>query len=84
MRIYAFDLEGESLARIGPRQEVRAWLREWTGVSIYRDGFRVWPYGEPHDDWLRLDQRRVNNPVENLSNNQVIGFIDIGRDRNPA
>jgi signal transduction histidine kinase len=83
IRIFAFDLEGESLARIGPRMEVRAWLREWTGVSIYRDGFRVWPYGEPHDDWLRLDQRRVNNPVERLSNNQVIGFIDIGRDRNP-
>jgi signal transduction histidine kinase len=83
VRLFAFDLEGEALARIGPRTEVRAWLREWTGVSIYRDGFRVWPYGEPHDDWLRLDQRRVNNPVEHLSNNQVIGFIDIGRDRNP-
>ena len=25
----------------------------------------------------------MNNPVEKLSNNQVIGFIDIGRDRNP-
>jgi signal transduction histidine kinase len=83
IRLFAFDLEGESLARLGPRMEVRAWLREWSGVSIYRDGFRVWPYGEPHDDWLRLDQRRVNNPVEHLSNNQVIGFIDIGRDRNP-
>lgn len=83
VRLFAFDLEGEALARIGPRMEVRAWLREWTGVSIYRDGFRIWPYGEPHDDWLRLDQRRVNNPVERLSNNQVIGFIDIGRDRNP-
>lgn len=83
VRLYVFDLDGESLARIGPRTEVRAWLREWTGVSIYRDGFRVWPYGEPHDDWLRLDQRRVNSPVEHLSNNQVIGFIDIGRDKNP-
>jgi signal transduction histidine kinase len=83
IHVYAFDLEGESIARIGPRMEVRAWLREWTGVSVYRDGFRVWPYGEPHDDWLRLDQRRVNNPVEKLSNNQVIGFIDIGRDCNP-
>jgi hypothetical protein len=83
IRLFAFDLEGESLARIGPRAEVRAWLREWTGVSIYRDGFRVWPYGEPHDDWLRLDQRRVNNPVEKLSNNQVIGFIEIGSDSNP-
>ncbi len=83
VRLFVFDLEGEALARIGPRMEVRAWLREWTGISIYRDGFRVWPYGEPHDDWLRLDQRRVNNPVEHLSNNQVIGFIEIGRDRNP-
>ncbi len=25
----------------------------------------------------------MNNPVERLSNNQVIGFIDIGRDRKP-
>ena len=83
IRLLAFDLEGEALARIGPRMEVRAWLKEWTGVSIYRDGFRVWPYGEPHDDWLRLDQRRVNNPVGHLSNNQVIGFIDISRDANP-
>lgn len=83
VRMYVFDLDGEALAKIGPKMETRAWLREWTGVSIYRDGFRVWPYGEPHDDWLRLDQRRVNSPVEHLSNNQVIGFIDIGRDRNP-
>ena len=63
--------------------EVRAWLREWSGISVYRDGFRVWPYGEPHDDWLRLDQRRVNNPVVRLSNNQVVGFVEISRDRNP-
>jgi signal transduction histidine kinase len=84
IRLFAFDLEGEALARIGPRMEVRAWLKEWTGVSIYRDGFRIWPYGEPSDDWLRLDQRRVNNPVEHLSNNQVIGFIDIGRDASPG
>lgn len=83
VRLHVFDLEADALARIGPRQEVRAWLREWTGVCIYRDGFRVWPYGEPHDDWLRLDQRRVNNPVEHISNNQVIGFIEIGRDANP-
>jgi signal transduction histidine kinase len=83
IRLYAFDLEGEAIAKIGPRLEVRAWLKEWSGVSIYRDGFRVLPYGEPHDDWLRLDQRRVNNPVEHLSNNQIIGFIDISRDRNP-
>ncbi len=84
VHLYAFDLDTTSLARIGPKIEVRAWLREWTGVNVYRDGFRVWPYGEPHDDWLGLDQRRVNNPVVRLSNNQVIGFVEIGRDANPG
>jgi signal transduction histidine kinase len=83
VRLFAFDLETEALARIGPRVEVRSWLREWSGVSVYRDGFRVWPYGEPHDDWLRLDQRRVNNPVVRLSNNQIVGFVEITRDGNP-
>jgi signal transduction histidine kinase len=82
-KIYAFDLETEALSRVGPRVDVRPWLREWSGISIYRDGFRVWPYGEPHDDWLRLDQRRVNNPVVRLSNNQIVGFVEVGRDRNP-
>lgn len=83
IRIFGFDLETDAIARLGPRMEVRAWLREWSGVSIYRDGFRIWPYGEPHDDWLRLDQRRVNNPVFRLSNNQVVGFVEIGADQNP-
>ena len=82
VRIFGFDLETEAVARVGPRMEVRAWLREWSGISVYRDGFRVWPYGEPHDDWLRLDQRRVNNPVVRLSNNQVVGFVEISRDGN--
>lgn len=83
IRLHAFDLEFEALRRIGPRMEVRAWLREWSGISIYRDNFRVWPYGEPFDDWLRLDQRRVNNPVVRLSNNQIVGFVEISRDKNP-
>ena len=82
IQLQAFDLETEAVARLGPRMEVRAWLKEWSGVSVYRDGFRVWPYGEPHDDWLRLDQRRVNNPVVRLSNNQVVGFVELTQEAN--
>lgn len=36
--------------------------REYGGVRIYRNGFRVLPYGERADDWLKLDRdtsRRV-------------------------
>ena len=35
--------------------------REQGGVRIYLDGFRVYPYGEPSDDWLRLADIRSRN-----------------------
>ena len=53
------------------------------GISTYRDGFRVLPYGERDNDWLRLDLRRVQNPSLRLSNNQVVGYVLIGADSNP-
>ena len=29
--------------------------REYGGIRVYRNGFRVLPYGERSDDWLKLD-----------------------------
>ena len=62
---------------------VRDDLDNAAGISIYRDGFRVLPYGEPLDDWLRLDLRRVQNPTLRLSNNQIVGYVLIHADNNP-
>jgi signal transduction histidine kinase len=41
------------------------------------------PYGEPGDDWLHLDRERINNPTERISNNQVIGFIEVFQEKTP-
>jgi signal transduction histidine kinase len=64
-------------------RDVRRDLDSVAGINIYRDGFRVMPYGEPQDDWLRLDLRRVQNPTLRLSNNQIHGVISISADGNP-
>jgi signal transduction histidine kinase len=64
-------------------KSVRADLNDAAGISIYRDGFRIFPYGEPLNDWLRLDLRRVNNPTLHLSNNQIVGYVLISSDENP-
>jgi len=53
-------------------------------VRIYRDNFRIWPYGEEGNDWLELDPRRVNNPPKCLSNNQIIGIVETDQRENPA
>ena len=62
--------------------EVRKDLDALAGISIYRDGFRVLPYGEPFNDWLRLDIRRVQKSSR-LSNNQIVGYISVSADNNP-
>lgn len=86
----AWDLEGASLkdllaldVGVTNVTGLRRLIRDNSGIAIYRDGFRVQPYGDPDVDWLNLDLRRVNNPTMRLSNNQVAGFIFIGADDNP-
>jgi signal transduction histidine kinase len=64
--------------------DVRGDLNRAAGINIYRDGFRVLPYGEPRNDWLRLDLRRVQNPTMRLSNNQIVGYVLISADENPG
>lgn len=64
-------------------KQIRDDLDKSAGISIYRDGFRILPYGERGNDWLRLDSRRVQRPTGRLSNNQIVGFLHITADRNP-
>lgn len=48
-------------ARILARDEqirkdtVLRWSRQMSGVRVYLEGFRVLPYGDPGDDWLKID-----------------------------
>jgi signal transduction histidine kinase len=62
---------------------LRSILDNYSGVSIYRDGFRVHPYGERGLDWLSLDTRSRQNPTLRLANNQIIAAIRISREDNP-
>lgn len=59
--------------------------RKHGGVRIWRDGFRVFPYGLPGDDWLGVDQHiAARRPPLNLWRNQgILGGVRISRDENP-
>ena len=53
-------------------------------VYLYRDGVRVYPYGDPDDDWLAIDVTRGTGRAGNFfSNDQIIGWIDITQKENP-
>ncbi len=51
---------------------------KYGGFRIYRDGFRVMPYGEPHDDWLKLayDSARRSLLIP-ASNSNFFGQIEL-------
>jgi signal transduction histidine kinase len=52
-------------------------------IYLYRDGIRVYPYGDPDDDWLLIDVRRGTvRASEFLSNDQVVGFVNISQAEN--
>lgn len=77
-RIVAFDLDKEIIAGYVPDGAgLTKFLEEQGGVRVYRDGLRVFDYGEPGNDWLGLDLRRVNRPTKRLSNNILLGEIHL-------
>lgn len=89
VEIRAWDRDRDSLQPIAERYEltitdVRKVLNNYSGVSIYRDGFRVYPYGQKGNDWLGLDNRSRQNPSMHLANNQVIAAVRISREDNPG
>lgn len=51
------------------------------GIRLYRNGFRVAPYGDRGNDWLALDasvRRRTILPVH--GNTNFFGFIEVNND----
>jgi signal transduction histidine kinase len=89
VEIRAWDRDREGLDPIAEKwgmsvKEIRDTLDAYCGVSIYRDGFRVHPYGETGSDWLNLDLRSRLKPGERLANNQIIAAIRISRESNPG
>lgn len=54
-------------------------------IYLYRDGIRVYPYGDPNDDWLEIDVKRgTESAGRTFSNDQTVGYIAISQSENPT
>lgn len=85
--IYFFLRDANNLVNAGAGYNFRFALKmldTYCGIKIYRDNFRVKPYGDIGNDWLFLDQKKVKDTHGYLvGNNQVIGVVKIGDVANP-
>lgn len=77
---YIFDLDSFILKLgVSDKAGFRKYLKSNGGIKVFRDGLRVYDYGEPENDWLGLDYRRFQNPSKAISNNLIIGSISLSR-----
>ena len=91
-RVGPFDFElywfNRSILRkgktTGEYQALRNLLDQWMGVRLYRDDFRVYPYGCEDDDWLELDKIALKSKGYALNRIQLVGQVEIGRLQNPS
>ena len=75
---YAFDFTDKNFKK----SEIAAFVRD-NFVFVYRDGVRVYPYGEKGVDWLNLDELRATIKAgQYISSNDLTGFVYITRDEN--
>lgn len=78
------------------KAEVSQFLDANQGIRIYRDGFRVKPYGQPNGDgdWLQLAFKKTRSPegvaqdaapgAWRLGYHQVVGAVFLTLEKNPA
>lgn len=69
---------------IGNATAVKNLVNNWSGgLMVFRDDFRVNPYGRPGDDWLELNRQAFRSSGYLLNTDQIIGRLQITADDNP-
>ena len=68
--------------KLVPTGKLNAILNDWGGVQIRHHGTRMFPYGDPGDDWLEIERdrgRRLGKPSED----DLINFANTIKARTP-
>ena len=82
-QFYIFDFSRRIDGRHALTQGEKNLLKDHR-IYLYRDDMRVYPYGDPDDDWLSIDVTRgIGRAGDFFSNDQIIGWIDITQEDNP-
>lgn len=50
---------------------------EYGHIFVYKNGLRIFPYGERGEDPLKMDNRKAQGQNRNLGTREVIGYVNI-------
>jgi len=76
--LWEFTLSAKAFApKKATIKAVQGWLDQFGGVRLYHRGVRILPYGEPQNDWLDMNLRRVKSPELRPSTNNSLGRVRV-------
>lgn len=63
---------------IGKRGQILKEVNSWAGgLMVFRDCFRINPYGGQDDDWLELDKKALAARAYKVNRSQLIGQVSL-------
>lgn len=71
IKVYFFN-QGDKI-RFKNRYAVR--VRDFGNIRLYRDEFRIYPYGEADNDWLDIDRRLAQGFNRFFGSRDLIGYV---------
>ncbi|MCK5606732.1 hypothetical protein KAR91_32820 [Candidatus Pacearchaeota archaeon] len=78
INIYLFVLNHSAKIIFTKNMGMRA--VHYGSVFLYKNGFRVYPFGEPGDDTLKIDHRKQQGQARYLGTRDLVGRIEINGD----
>lgn len=81
---YVLGFEKDSILKGAKWTEMSQKLENYGGIYLYRDGFRILPYGRADKDFLGLEERRSKGAgYYFFSYRHMFGYINLTRSGNP-
>lgn len=81
-RAYYFIYDSDLVPKM-QSTKIKKLAQSQGGIRLYRNGFRVLPYGEPSNDWLKLDKSlRTRSILPSHGNNNFFGFVELTDEEN--
>jgi len=76
-RAYYFIYNSDLIPKMQD-SSIRKLARKQGGIRLYKNGFRVLPYGEPNNDWIGLDASVVRRSIlPTHANVNFFGFVQL-------
>ncbi|MED4286463.1 sensor histidine kinase [Priestia megaterium] len=77
-RVYFFN----SSEKVRFKHKMHTTVKDFGNVRLYRDDFRIYPYGESFNDWLDLDIRKAQGYARFFGSRDLVGYVQIYKEHN--